>query len=194
MPVETSQRNGYVVLVMILIALYIGRDVLTGDVFFRKKMHPYSDSRSGPTIVELSGDTDKKGIYYLPSHISVRGFLEMAGEKKIEGEGAEDLERILVTGMTLDLRKESPGRLWLTLGGMGNARRLALDMPMALNTVTADDLTRVDGIGKKTAAMIIETRNEMGGFKSVDDLLEVKGIGAKKNEKFRKYFYIEARR
>lgn len=194
MPVETSQRYGYVVLVMILIALYIGRDVLTGDIFFRKQMHLYSDSRSGPTIVELSGDTDKKGIYYLPSHIPVRGFLEMAGEKKIEGVGAKDLERILVTGMTLDLRKESPGRLRLKLGGMGNARRLALDMPMALNTVTVEDLVRIDGIGEKTAVMISETRSKMGGFKSVDDLLEVKGIGAKKNEKFKKYFYIDSRR
>jgi competence protein ComEA len=194
MSIETSQHYGYVVLVMILIAVHISRAAFTGDFFFRKQAHPYADSRSGSTVVELSGDTERKGIYYLPPDTRVRRFLEMVEKRKIEGVGTEVLDRILVAGMPLDVRKESPGNWRLTLDGMGNARRLALDMPMALNAVTVDDLMRVDGIGGKTAEMIIETRNEKGGFKSIDDLLEVKGIGMKKHEKFKKYFYIESRR
>jgi len=194
MPIETSQRYGYVLLVMILVALYIGREVLDGDFFFRKHTHPYADLRSGTTVVELSGDTDKIGIYYIPSHTPVRGFLKMVGEEKVEDVRTEDLDLVLVNGMTLDLLKESPDKVTLTTGGMGNARRLALDMPMDMNVVTVEDLTRVDGIGEKTAVMIVEKRNEKNGFKSVDDLLEVKGIGTKKHEKFKKYFFVESRR
>jgi len=194
MPIETSQRYGYVLLVMILVALTISRDALTGNVFFRKPAHSYADSRSGPTVIELSGDTDRKGIYYIPPGTRVRGFLEMAGEGNIEGARTEDLDRILVSGTSLVVGQERLGRRLLTLGAMENARRLALDRPMALNTVTVDDLMRVDGIGEKTAMAIIETRNEMGGFRSVEDLLEVKGIGMKKYETFKKYFCIETRR
>jgi competence protein ComEA len=194
MPIETSQRYGYVLLVMILVALYFGREVLDGDLFFRKQTHPYADSRSGTTVVELSGDTDKKGIYYIPSHTPVRGFLKMVGEEKVEDVRTEDLDLVLINGMTLDLLKESPDKVTLKTGGMGNARRLALDMPMDMNVVTVEDLTRVDGIGEKTAVMIVEKRNDKNGFKRVDDLLEVKGIGKKKHEKFKKYFFVESHR
>lgn len=41
------------------------------------------------------------------------------------------------------------------------------------------------GIGEKTAGRIIDKRNEIGRFKSVDDLLEVKWIGAVKLERIR---------
>ncbi|MDR0476394.1 MAG: helix-hairpin-helix domain-containing protein [Desulfobulbaceae bacterium] len=55
-----------------------------------------------------------------------------------------------------------------------------------LNTADANQLTQVRGIGKVTAAAIIEKRNALGGrFTSVDQLLQVKGIGQKKLEKIK---------
>jgi len=194
MTFETSQRYGCFLLVVILIALYAGRDVLTGLHASWKRTHSYSDSRWGTTVVELSGDTEKRGIYYIPTHTPVGRFLEMAGEKNLRGARGEILRRILVSGTTVDLRKAGSGSVVLTTGGMRNARRLALDMPMALNDATLEDLARVDGIGEKTALAIVEKRNEKRGFKSVGDLLEVRGIGSKKLEKFRSYFYVESPR
>ncbi|MDQ6954878.1 MAG: helix-hairpin-helix domain-containing protein [Mariprofundaceae bacterium] len=49
-----------------------------------------------------------------------------------------------------------------------------------LNTATAEQLQQLKGIGVKTAAAIIAHREAHGGFKSVDDLVDVKGIGKKK--------------
>ncbi|MDQ6987189.1 MAG: helix-hairpin-helix domain-containing protein [Mariprofundaceae bacterium] len=49
-----------------------------------------------------------------------------------------------------------------------------------VNTATAKELQKINGIGEKTAAKIIAYRNEYGPFKSVDDLLHIKGIGKKK--------------
>jgi len=85
------------------------------------------------------------------------------------------------------------GREW-TVSGMENALRLALGLPMSLNTVTVDELMRVEGIGERTAAAIIETRKVLGGFKRVEDLMEVPGIGEKKLQTFKSRFYIESRR
>jgi competence protein ComEA len=56
-----------------------------------------------------------------------------------------------------------------------------------INTATAEDLDRLPGVGKITAARIIEYREKNGAFKSADDLLKVKGITAKKLEKFRPF-------
>ncbi len=46
-----------------------------------------------------------------------------------------------------------------------------------INTADVQELTKLKGVGEKKAEAIITWRNENGGFKTVDDLLEVKGIG-----------------
>jgi len=63
-------------------------------------------------------------------------------------------------------------------GTAGDART-ALAAPLNLNTATAEQLDRLPGIGPKTAAAIIELRQKMGGFRKVEDLMSVRGIGEK---------------
>jgi competence protein ComEA len=53
-----------------------------------------------------------------------------------------------------------------------------------LNTATNSELQALNGVGEATAAAIIQYREENGMFKSVEDLVNVKGIGSKKVEKF----------
>jgi competence protein ComEA len=48
-----------------------------------------------------------------------------------------------------------------------------------LNTATAEQLSTVPGVGPKLAARIVEHRQKTGGFKAVEDILGVKGIGEK---------------
>ena len=52
-----------------------------------------------------------------------------------------------------------------------------------LNTASAAQLQELKGIGAKTAAAIVAYREAHGGFKSVDELKHVKGIGEKKLSK-----------
>lgn len=62
--------------------------------------------------------------------------------------------------------------------------------PININTAGAIDLQQVPGIGPSTAQKILDTRKSYGSFKSVDDLLAIKGIGPKKLEKMRKYLTV----
>jgi competence protein ComEA len=62
--------------------------------------------------------------------------------------------------------------------------------PVNLNTATAEDLQQVPGIGPATAEKILQMRKSYGAFKSVDDLLAIRGIGAKRLEKMRKYLTV----
>ncbi len=51
--------------------------------------------------------------------------------------------------------------------------------PVDLNTATATDLSALHGVGPVKAAAIIEHRSAHGPFESVDDLVQVPGIGTK---------------
>ncbi|HEX9997603.1 MAG TPA: ComEA family DNA-binding protein [Abditibacterium sp.] len=57
--------------------------------------------------------------------------------------------------------------------------------PLDLNRANAAQLEVLPGVGPKMAERILTYRKENGGFKSVDDLDNVRGIGEKRMEKLR---------
>ena len=57
------------------------------------------------------------------------------------------------------------------------------DQKINLNTATEAQLESLNGVGVATANAIIKYRKSHHGFKSVDELTAVKGIGAKKLSK-----------
>jgi comEA protein len=62
--------------------------------------------------------------------------------------------------------------------------------PVNINTATSEELQQVPGIGPATAEKILLMRKSYGAFKSVDDLLAIKGLGKKRLEKMRKYLTV----
>lgn len=91
-------------------------------------------------------------------------------------------QRILAVAMFLSLLLLMPALL------SGNKKPPA--HPVNLNSASAAELQQVPGIGPSTADKILEMRKSYGAFKSVDDLLAIKGIGPKRLDKMRKYLTV----
>jgi competence protein ComEA len=59
--------------------------------------------------------------------------------------------------------------------------------PIDVNRASADEMVALPGIGPARAAAIIALRDERGGLGSLDELLDVKGIGPKTLERLRPF-------
>lgn len=65
-----------------------------------------------------------------------------------------------------------------------------MNYPLNLNTCTADELMTIDGIGEAKASAIIEYREYIGGYSSVDEIKNIKGIGDALFEKLSPYLCV----
>lgn len=70
-------------------------------------------------------------------------------------------------------------------------KELPAPLSININKAGVDILETLPGIGPKTAEKIIALRDSKGGFRSLSELMEVKGIGEKKFNAIKKYVFIE---
>jgi len=59
------------------------------------------------------------------------------------------------------------------------AKEAPLQASLNLNTATAAELEALPGVGPAIAARILEYRQKQGGFKKIEDLMNVRGVGEK---------------
>jgi len=63
--------------------------------------------------------------------------------------------------------------------------RRAVTFPLDINKAPIEDLMELPGIGEKLAQRMVEYRKSQGGFRSVDELRKVRGIGEKRMAQLR---------
>ena len=83
--------------------------------------------------------------------------------------------RILVLAGLLAVLASSPISLVAAQTQPAPAKAAALD----LNAASVSDLEGLPGIGRRTAERIVEHRQKSGGFKKIEELMNIKGIGEK---------------
>jgi competence protein ComEA len=66
-----------------------------------------------------------------------------------------------------------------------------LSKSININIATKNELIDLPGVGESIADKIINYRDEEKGFRKIEDLMKVKGIGKKKFEKIKEYIKVE---
>uniref|UniRef100_UPI0035A2348D helix-hairpin-helix domain-containing protein n=1 Tax=Streptomyces rishiriensis TaxID=68264 RepID=UPI0035A2348D len=136
-------------------------------------------------VVDVSGKVRKPGIHRLPAGSRVVDALDAAGGVR-PGTNTDGLNRarFLVDGEQVVVGGPAPaGGVAAGAGAGAGAGAAAGAGPAALvslNTATVDQLDTLPGVGPVLAQHIVDYRAQHGGFRSVDELREVNGIGERR--------------
>ena len=162
---------------------------------------PAEQSPPAEVVVHVSGAVKQAGVYRLAPASRVADAIEQAGGATENADlDALNLAEPLQDGQKIHVPRKGEVSL-PTVASVAPSRTprsapqaaatATPQFPINLNTATAEQLEAIPGIGPVLAQRIIEYRQTHGRFQSVDELLEVRGIGPKRLENMRPYVVVK---
>ncbi|HEM3428149.1 TPA: helix-hairpin-helix domain-containing protein [Streptococcus suis] len=145
-------------------------------------------------VVDVKGAVAKPGLYTLAAGARVNDAVEAAGGLTSQANPksinlAQKLSDEAVVYVAS--KDENISVVASTTASSAMSQEEKNTSLVNLNTATEADLQTISGIGAKRATDIIAYREANGGFKSVDDLNNVSGIGDKTMESIRPYVTVD---
>jgi competence protein ComEA len=182
--------------------------VILGLLYFRFYYHPLpipSEKILREFVVEVIGEVRNPGIYIFQKHPALKAAIEKAGGlKEAALFDTPSSSEILETGTLITVVKESYiippcppfykggfRGIKVKLGRMQANKLLIFSIPLDLNEVSVEDLCLISEIGESLAREIVAYRERRKGFRSVEELKNVKGIGEKKYQSFKTFLTVK---
>lgn len=131
-------------------------------------------------LVHVAGEVRKPGVYRVAGGGRVIAAVKRAGGPTRHAD---------LSGLNLAARLQDGQQVVVPARAVAGAASPSppadAPAPISLSRATVEQLDALDGIGPTLAARIVSWRQEHGGFASVDQLLEVPGIGQTRLEALR---------
>ena len=117
------------------------------------------------------GEVNSPGIFEVEDGTRVYQIIEMAGGTTEDA----DISRINLAKIVVDEEKINvPAKVVLEEGEESNSKMVNI------NSASVEKLLSLNGIGKSTAEKIVKYREENGYFNTIEDIMNVSGIGESK--------------
>lgn len=132
-------------------------------------------------VVHVAGAVRRPGVYELAAGARVQDAIRRAGGARHPASlDAVNLAARVADGEQIVVPAPAPAVTAAAAGSAAAGQAEAPAAPVSLGSATLEQLQTLDGVGPATAQKILAYRQEHGGFRSVDDLANVPGIGPKK--------------
>lgn len=208
-PRINHRTTGYLLLLFTLLFLHLLKSALMPSM-------PSGSVDEGQLFIQVEGDVKSPAVYAFNTPPNFAQLIDRAGGLSYARALPEQFEDLaLSSGMkvAIHLREEesllqqseaprahasrpgtaSVGALVAKAGEMSAFYKTTLGLPIYLNSESEMGLTAIPGIGLGLAKAIVEERAKRGGFKSLDELLSINGIGEKLYGKITPYLTAEER-
>lgn len=156
-----------------------------------------TDSESKTIFVYVTGGVNKAGMVELASEKALRvadaveacgGLLPTADVDNINlADPISDGQHIRIPEKIVEqpAQNQSNDKAVSNPNNSGSSKNADSEGIVNINTATSEELQTLKGIGPKMADRIIEYRQNIGSFKSIEDIQNVRGIGTKTFEKLK---------
>ncbi|MCD5470176.1 helix-hairpin-helix domain-containing protein [Lactobacillus delbrueckii] len=155
-----------------------------------------ASAANAEVVCDISGAVKHQGVYRLKNGARLEDLIEKAGgltkDAQLQAinrsQLLKDQDKVYILGKgdkteaaqtANSAAASSPSASASASSVSSSASGAASGDLINLNTATASDLQKLNGIGEKKAEQIVAYRQEKGSFKSIDELKEVSGIGDK---------------
>jgi competence protein ComEA len=136
--------------------------------------------------VDVAGAVRRPGLYKVPAGSRLAAAVKRAGGVSRRGdEAGVNLAAPLHDGEQVIVPRRGAVGAAAVGAAPGSAAGGASSGPISLSQATQAQLESLDGIGPALAGRILEYRKQHGGFRALDELKEVSGIGDKRFEALR---------
>ena len=152
----------------------------------------------GGIFVHIDGYINNPGVYEIKENDRIKTLIDKAGGFK-EGYSIKNInlaaklsdgDKIYIPSVSEEKVSENNNNININSSGKGqnvktdrnNVSVMKNNSKININTANISELKQITGIGESTANKIIDYRENVGKFKKIEDIKEVKGIGDAKYE------------
>jgi competence protein ComEA len=164
-----ERATGFLVLLLILFVLHFLKPAP-----YRLGADPIPCK--SPVYVQIEGEIRHPGVYSFCDPPTLRELIRKAGGLR-EGDFLP-ADEPLIPNSGISVTKEG-GEMRVQPREIPSFFKITLGLPISINRESDEGLTALPGVGRNAAKAIVEERARRGGFKSLDEIMGIPGIGPK---------------
>ncbi len=187
---------------LLIVCLYLSHEKIVTAKQIVIKKEVIEDVVDATKYVEIKGEVLKPGVYEVNKNDRVKDLIHYA-EGLLDSADIThlNLARRLIDEEVIIIYKESEALDEIQINNAAleklnlsetkySSNQEEYDFVINVNQANVEELMKLPGIGKTKAQAIIDYRKKSGGFKELNQLMEVKGIGDKTFEKIKSFLKL----
>ena len=183
--VKRGETGGYLTLLLVVLALYeLMSATRVGSIA------PVVSPCDNPVVIQVDGEVRFPGVYAFCRRPDVPALFERAGGPDARLRLPDPWSTQTVSSGLKVLFQDDGTGFSCAVMEMSAFSKMTLGLPISLNAENEEGLTALPGIGPATARAIVRARDKRGGFKELDEVKDVEGVGDMLLEKIRPFVIL----
>jgi len=176
-----DRTTGFLALLLALLLFYALKLGLN-------RSQPQGLSHNDYRFVQIGGDIQSPGVYAFNNRVNLLELIERAGGLKSYYTSPPERfkDYTFSSGLRIVVKNDSH-RCEFSQNEMSAFYKMTLGIPISLNKESEAGLTAIPWIGTELARTIVEERSQRGGFKRINEIMDIRGIGHRLYTKIKPY-------